>query len=142
MYQDEVDDWNRQVGTTTQVFTGGIDGGGDNNAAAYASDFPAIPATIKALVVSADPFFQDTKEALIVAANAWIAAAAAGVNRFVCYPSLSYANVTGTRPTSGYSILYGPDLVGAYYTLGQLAAAAIANAHLPILRAANVRQDL
>ena len=37
----EVGDWNNLVGTNTQVFVGGNDSNGDNNSAAYATDFTA-----------------------------------------------------------------------------------------------------
>jgi hypothetical protein len=140
----EVGDWNNLVGTNTQVFVGGNDSNGDNNSAAYATDFTAakIPTTIKALVVSGDPFFQDTKELLIGAANAWIAAAPGGVNRYVCYPTQDYSNTSGTRPTANHATLYGPDLATAYNLLGQVAAVALTGAPPLNIRLQNIRHDL
>jgi hypothetical protein len=146
---DEVSNWDNLIGTTTQTFQGGIDGNGDNNKTAYATDFTAakIPSAIRALVISADPFFQDTKEQLIAAVNGWIAAGtAAGVNRYVCYPTQDYANTSGTtQPTAKKGTLYGPDLANAYNLLGQVAEFALnaASGSPPLIRLApNVRQDL
>jgi hypothetical protein len=39
MHDAEVGHWKFEIGTETQVFTGGNDANGDNNAAAYATDF-------------------------------------------------------------------------------------------------------
>jgi hypothetical protein len=144
---DEVDNWNNLVGTTNQTFPGGNDSNGNNDKSAYATDFTAakIPSAIKALVISADPFFQDTKEQLIIAANAWIAAAPSGVNRYVCYPTQEYANKNGTRPTAGRTTLFGPELANAYNLLGQVAKIALnaASGSPPlILRIQNTRNDL
>jgi len=142
MHDAEVGHWKFEIGTETQVFTGGNDANGDNNAAAYATDFlPAkIPPEINALVISADPFFQETKQQLIDAANAWIDAAAEGANRYVCYPSLAYADVVTKAKKA---ILYGPNLVTAYELLGQLAAFAIkGRPKQPVLRLGNTLQDL
>jgi hypothetical protein len=115
----EVNAWNSLVGgATNQAFSGGRDGHGNNDKSQYAHDLAAITAAnpnIKALAISADPYFQDTMEDLIQACNTWIAA---GALRYVCYPLQDYNN-SHTKPTKGNSALYGPDLDAAYQQLGQ-----------------------
>ena len=93
---------------------------GDNDPLTFAQTFQNdIPANINALVVSADPFFQANREAFIVAANAWLGGAA---NRFICYPTSAYKNPGGTQPMANGSMIWGPDLDNAYYSVGQNAA--------------------
>jgi hypothetical protein len=96
---------------------------GVNDVATYGPAFASIPANVKAVVVSADPFFQDTKDDLIDAANGWVNNAPMGTNRRVCYPLQNYAN-TGKahQPQAGHHTLHGPELKNAYYALGQKAA--------------------
>jgi hypothetical protein len=149
MNNDEIQDWRFGTGTSdnSQIFTAGNDTSKNNTASTYASDLSAIPNGIKALVISADPFFQDTMDLLILACNNWIAAGAAmstPIVRYVVYPSLIYANQGGTnKPTSKSTSLYGPDLVAAYFLLGQVAAIVLVNdATLPSFRLGNSRQDL
>ena len=63
-----------------------------------------------AVIISADPFFQDNKEALIQAATA--------SNKIVCYPLRNY--LTGKlAPTR--SMVYGPSLHKAIEKMGELA---------------------
>jgi hypothetical protein len=146
MNQDEIPDWNFQIGANNQVFTGGNDNNGNNNSGVYAADLAKIPPAIRALVISADPFFQDSKQQLIQACNAWIAtgaAAAPPIMRYICYPSLTHANIGGTPPTPTKATLYGPDLVTAYSLLGQLALVALrTSASVPTLRLGNSSEDL
>lgn len=144
MNPNELSNWNGLVGTQDQVFPGGVDSSGDNDATAYATDFgpTKIPATIRALVISGDPFFQDTKAKLIPAANAWIAAASPDSPRYICYPSLAYQNAGGTGPTAGRATLYGPDLPTAYSLLGQIAATVLSGAAASVIRLPNIRRDL
>jgi hypothetical protein len=80
--------------------------------------------TLRAIVVSADPFLQDHKDILIAAANA--------SNKHVCYPLHIYAN-TGKphRPTPGRHTLHGPKLATAYHALGEKAAAVVRNNGTP-----------
>src|SRR5262249_7896229 len=93
---------------------------GDNDPLTFAQTFQNdIPANINALVVSADPFFQANREHFIVAANAWLGGAA---NRFICYPTFAYKNAGGTQPMANRSMIWGPDLDNAYYSVGQNAA--------------------
>ena len=105
-------------------------GGGNNNASAFTNEFDNVDDSIKALIISADPFFQDNKVALINAANAWVGAKP---GRSVCYPLANYKNVPGTTPApAGTSYWFGPDLAGAYQTLGAVAGLALsANGPVP-----------
>jgi hypothetical protein len=97
-----------------------VDANGDVNPATYPADLARFPATVKAIVISADPFFQDTMEELIAAAN--------GTGKYICYPLLAYENEDGTnQPTRGKTTLFGPTLVGAYKLLGQLASMVLNN---------------
>lgn len=95
-----------------------VDANGDVNPATYPADMAQFPATVKAIVISADPFFQDTMDELIAAAN--------GTGKYICYPLQAYENTGGTNlPTPGKTTLFGPSLVGAYKLLGQLASIAL-----------------
>jgi hypothetical protein len=140
-YMDkELDNWISLVGNKNQAFPGG----NDNLGGTYNADFGNIPVTgsnaIKALVISADPFFQDTKDDLIAAANTWVAGAG---GRYVCYPTQDYSNRTGThKPTPQKATLFGPDLATAYSLLGQLAAVVLSGGSGLNLRLGNTRTDL
>jgi hypothetical protein len=131
MNATEVADWQTIAGVNTTIAYGG-NTGGKNNSSHYLNDLNAADSGIKTMVISADPFFQDTKDKLIKAANDWIAAAAPGT-RYVCYPFADYANKNGThQPTHGAASWYGPSLSDAYQTLGTIAALALnANSPLP-----------
>jgi hypothetical protein len=120
----EVDAWNSLVGTRTQALPGGNNNTGANDSAAYATDFDAtkIPLAIRGLVISADPYFQNTKTLLIPAVNAWMATDPA-VIRCVCYPTQAYKTATN-RPTDQI-LIYGPDLLTGFNLLGQLATMAL-----------------
>jgi hypothetical protein len=95
-----------------------------NSVATYAPAFAAIEAAqMRAVVVSADPFFKDTMDDLIEAANHWLAG---GEGRRIVYPLHDYQNQTGKcRPMRGHT-LHGPDLFEAYELLGRTAAAFLA----------------
>jgi hypothetical protein len=95
-----------------------------NSAATYRPAFAAIAAeNMMAVVVSADPFFKETMDELIDAANDWIAG---GKDRRVCYPLHDYANASGKcKPAPGHT-LHGPILEEAYESLGQMAARCLA----------------
>lgn len=73
--------------------------------------------TVKAVVVSADPWFFVKGAELVEAANAWIGRAPKGENRIVCYPLQEYS---AYQPTGKY-MLHGPNLAKAYRDLGQKA---------------------
>jgi hypothetical protein len=73
-----------------------------------------------AIIVTADPIFQDHKDVLIAAANA--------SNKHVCYPLQIYANAGGQHtPTPHRHTLHGPKLATAYCALGQKVATVIGN---------------
>jgi hypothetical protein len=98
-------------------------GGGNNNSAAFANEFNTVDDSIGALIISADPFFQDKKVDLINAANTWVGAKP---GRSICYPLANYANVPGTTPMPpGTSYWFGPDLLKAYNLLGTVAVKAV-----------------
>jgi hypothetical protein len=88
------------------VVNGGNDTNGDNSSATYAADFAKV--STPAVIISADPHFQDSKAQLIQAANTW--------GGYVCYPLQDY-NSGAPTPTKG--VIIGPSLLDAYKTLGQ-----------------------
>ncbi len=98
--------------------------GSTNSVATYPPAFAAIEAAhMQAVVVSADPFFKDTMDDLIDAANRWLAG---GKGRRIVYPLHDYGNATGRcKPSAGHT-LHGPDLVEAYESLGRTTAAFLA----------------
>jgi hypothetical protein len=98
--------------------------GASNSTATYRPAFAAIAAAnMMAVVVSADPFFKETMDELIDAANSWIAG---GQGRRICYPLHDYMNAAGRcKPTPGHT-LHGPVLEDAYELLGKTAAAFLA----------------
>jgi hypothetical protein len=93
---------------------------GEVNPVTYPTDIARFPATVKAIVISADPFFQDSKEELIGAAN--------GTGKYICYPLQTFENIGGLNlPTPGKTTLLGPTLTGAYKLLGQLTTLALSS---------------
>lgn len=126
MHTDEAQDWKNQFSLApkdnSQIFSGGNDAAGNNSAM---FDFSMVSASIKALVISADPFFQDNKDPLIGAANNWITGAPAGTTRHVMYPLLDYRNFGGVNTPNANSSYHGHDLGVAYSLLGQLAIIAL-----------------
>jgi hypothetical protein len=98
---------------------------GPNDSAQYASSVMNIPDG--AVVISADPYFQDTKDDLIAALNSWVNPDDAA-NNYVCYPLYEYRNLGGTRPISGHATLLGPRILDCVGDLGNLAGDAICNA--------------
>jgi len=114
-----------------------------NNPAGFATDFnPAgtLFQGLRAIIISADPFFQDNKDTLIDAVNKWLIPDA---SRYVCYPLQEYQNQNGSKqPTASRSTLYGPDLTTAYNVLGFLAKSAIENNTAGFFMASNVVKDL
>jgi hypothetical protein len=109
LYQyNERDTW-----INNNTYATGNDTGGKNNENNF--DLSGLPNTIKGIVISCDPFFQDHKDKLIAAVNTWIGADA---TKFVCYPFFAYKQ---GALKANQSMIYGPDLDDAYYTTGQLA---------------------
>jgi hypothetical protein len=130
MNATEVAAWQAIPNVNHTIAYGGNTGNA-NNATHYLADLNGADAGISTMIVSADPFFQDTKDALIDAANQWVAGAAVGA-RYVCYPLADFANVQGVhQPTGGTASWYGPSLSDAYQTLGSVASLAL-NATAPI----------
>jgi hypothetical protein len=129
------------LGSGPVVFGGNNASGANYNT--FSTDFTNLPSSVTAVIISADPFFQDSKQQLISAANTWLMMDLA---RYVCYPLQDFQNsgVGTTSPQGGQSTLLGPslaganatDITGAYYILGQQAALAIkATAPLAIVPA-------
>lgn len=77
---------------------------------------------IKAVIVSADPWFTQTGSDLVASANSWIAQLPA--QRVVCYCLQEYQQF---NPTPGNSLIYGPSLKTAYEDLGKMAKQILAN---------------
>lgn len=82
---------------------------GNNNSGSFATDLPLFSSGIKAIVISADPFFQKEKNALVAAANA--------TGKYFCYPLQDYGAAT-PAPLAGKATLHGPTLAGPYRLLG------------------------
>jgi hypothetical protein len=81
---------------------------------AYTRALAGIDQNRRAVIVSADPWFTQTRAALVQAANNW-----AVEGKRVCYPLQEYGDAS---PNRGRTTLYGPSLDDAYFKLGQLAA--------------------
>jgi hypothetical protein len=99
---------------------------GPNDKSQYSKVFSTkIPNTMRVVVISADPYFQETKDYLIDAANTWVTG---GSRRRVCYPLQDYSNTGGAHmpDPSGHS-LHGPSLVAAYKTMGTKARTILLN---------------
>jgi hypothetical protein len=121
------------LGGAHSVAAGRNDGSGENDSTTYGSAFDAIAGSVRAVMISADPFFQNTKDQLIDAANDWVNAA--GTSRRVCYPLRDYANgrATAHQPQAGHCTLHGPKLEDAYRRLGQMAAEVLSGTSSPVV---------
>jgi len=123
--QYEVQNWGTIAGVDQTIAYGG-NTGGQNDSSHYLGDLNGADANITTLIISADPFFQDTKDDLIYACNQWVAGAAVGTTRYICYPFADYSNTNGNyQPTPGTASWYGADLSQAYGSLGASAADAV-----------------
>jgi hypothetical protein len=89
---------------------------GNNSSGSFGNDLQLFSSGIKAVVISADPFFQKEKNALVAAANA--------TGRYFCYPLQDYGAAT-PPPTPGKATLHGPDLADPYRLLGVCASLVI-----------------
>jgi hypothetical protein len=121
--QQETQNWQSIAGVNHTIAYGGntLDAQGNrhNDSSHYLDDLNAADAGITTMIISADPFFQDTKEKLIEAANTWVTGAPDGTTRHVCYPFKEYSNVHGSHtPTPNTASWYGPSLEAAYGQLG------------------------
>jgi hypothetical protein len=114
MQADEADEW---TGVKSNIVSCSVDKNGEVNPSTYAADFDKFPDDVDAIVISADPFFQDTKDDLIAAANA--------SGKYICYPLQTYENLSGNKPSSKKAVLYGPSLEASYLLLGQRVALAL-----------------
>jgi hypothetical protein len=96
----------------------------------FKSAFAAISALsapkIKAVIISADPFFFVYADKLVKAANEWIVGAPR--DRVVCYPLKDYS----AHSPSGRHMLHGPDLKKAYKALGKKARQILSATTSPI----------
>ena len=127
--QQEVQNWQNIAGVNQTIAYGGnmVDAQGHrhNDSSHYLNDLNGADAGITTMIISADPFFQDTKEKLIEAANSWVALQPAGT-RYVCYPFEEYSNVNGNhKPTHTTASWYGSSLEAAYGQLGTCAQLAL-----------------
>lgn len=98
------------------TLTAGVNANGDNDPTTYPNDFANIPANLTAIVLSADPFFQDTKDDLVAAANS--------ANRYMCYPLQDYA-AAAPAPTHLKATAYGPALADPYTLMGERAGSVL-----------------
>ncbi len=104
-----------------EVRRGGVDADGNNDPSKFANDLTLFASGIKAVVISADPFFQKAKNDLVSAANA-VAAGPSG--KYFCYPLQDYGAAT-PPPTPGKTTLHGPTLAAPYRLLGVCASLVI-----------------
>jgi len=110
-----------------EVRRGGVDTNGNNDPNAFANDLTLFASGIKAIVISADPFFQGAKDRLVAAANA-VAAGPSG--KYFCYPLQDYG-ADNPAPTPGKSTLHGPALTAPYRLLG-VCASLVINSGAPL----------
>jgi hypothetical protein len=83
----------------------------------YANAFNQVGSSMRAVIISADPYFKFTSNELVTAADTWVTVA--GTTRRVCYPFQEYGN---DSPTANKTSLCGPSIVQGYNYVGQLAA--------------------
>jgi hypothetical protein len=110
-----------------EVRRGGVDANGNNDPNAFANDLTLFASGIKAIVISADPFFQGAKDKLVAAANAVAAGPSA---KYFCYPLQDYG-AANPVPTPGKSTLHGPALAAPYRLLG-VCASLVINSGVPM----------
>ena len=88
----------------------------ENDQSTFQSAFANV--TTKAVIISADPFFNHYRHELILAANGFLQ----NSSNYVCYPTFAYKDDPGAvAPTAGQSLFYGPHLDNAYKLLGTMA---------------------
>ena len=105
-----------------------------NPQAVFRAAFGQIGPNIRAVVVSADPWFKQNSNVLVAEANSWATA-----GKRVCYPFQEYRN---DGPTPGQTTLQGPSLIAAYNLLGQLAASVINGTAPPALQVQQLTLDI
>jgi hypothetical protein len=111
---DEADDWRKNVRGGPILEAGADTTPDENDSSTYQTRFEAIAQmNIDAVVISADPFFQETMDELVEAAN--------GSKKYICYPLQEYADAD-EPPLPGKAMAYGPSLIDSYEDLGELAS--------------------
>jgi hypothetical protein len=103
-----------------EVRRGGVDANGRNDPNTFANDLTLFASGIKAIVISADPFFQREKDKLVAAANN----VAGSSGKYFCYPLQDYGGAS-PAPTPGKATLHGPTLSAPYRLLGVCASLVI-----------------
>lgn len=112
MGQGEVSAWRSQGWPAQNAASG------DNSTIDFPNAFSNAAQNADAVVVSADPYFTQQRISLVGAAN--------NTTLKVCYPFQFYGDA---NPASGQSMWFGPDLVGAYGTMGTKAASVLSNSN-------------
>jgi hypothetical protein len=118
MNVNEENNWTNALSMpASSIYHAGKDNQADeNDSSTFQAAFETITDdNMQAVIISADPFFQDAMDELVADANK------SGV--YVTYPLQDYANAW-EPPESGQSTLQGPDLIAACTSLGGIAAAA------------------
>jgi hypothetical protein len=100
----------------SNVQIGGVDPNGNNSDQYYTSAFQSI--TTPAVVVSADPWFNQTKDKLVAAANA------SGL--YVSYPLKNYKEAN-PKPDSHGATIHGPHTDDGVKALGDMANSIFVN---------------
>jgi hypothetical protein len=107
----EVEEWRNGHRIRGHAAAAAVPGG--NDSADFAVAFTRLRnATAQGIVVSADPFFTNSWNAFVTAAN--------NSTLHFCYPFQLY-NKAQNPPTAGQHWYYGLDLLDAYTTLGKMA---------------------
>lgn len=134
----EEEDWVKNIGMSKKnIFHTGMDGTttDENDSDTYEDGFAdAVKSKMQALIVSADPFFQETMDELVSEANK------SGI--YVTYPLQDYKNAW-EPPTTGCATLQGPDLLDAYSQLAMMAASVLNQGTNPgFVNATSVTNDI
>jgi hypothetical protein len=80
----------------------------------------ADPREVRAVIVSADPFYYQFSAELVGAANSWVSGnTSTGLPRRICYPIYDHND---HRPDPNRTTFFGPHLAKAYRVLGKRAA--------------------
>ena len=110
MRSDEQANWPNKNIVTIDVNTGTKS---KDLPAIYQGAFSSFSASVKAVIVSADPFFTQTASDLVKAADAWVKASGGRV----CYPLFEY----GDSSPKGKHTKHGPILLKEFEKLGKKA---------------------
>ncbi len=113
----EVNDWRNNI-HGGRILEAGADGTDENNSSTFEAAFGSIPSGSKAVVISADPFFQESMDELVAAAN--------DSKKYICYPLQDYANAFDP-PEKDNAVAIGPSLLDSYEDIGALASDVLAD---------------